>query len=64
LSLPVRSTTSWREEIEKYLLDVSRYLHLNPVRGAVLGQGTPARVPLEQLPGVRPGGENEIVFGQ
>jgi hypothetical protein len=26
---------------EKYLLEVSRYLHLNPVRGVVLGQGTP-----------------------
>ena len=24
-----------------YLLKVSRYLHLNPVRGTVLGQGTP-----------------------
>jgi hypothetical protein len=28
-------------EAEKYLLEVSRYLHLNPVRGVVLGQGTP-----------------------
>ena len=28
-------------EAEKYLLEVSRYLHLNPVRGLVLGQGTP-----------------------
>jgi putative transposase len=28
-------------EAEKYLLEVSRYLHLNPVRGMVLGQGTP-----------------------
>ena len=28
-------------EAEKYLLEVSRYLHLNPVRGAVLGQGRP-----------------------
>ncbi len=28
-------------EAEKYLLEVSRYLHLNPVRGTVLGQGTP-----------------------
>ena len=28
-------------EAEKYLLEVSRYLHLNPVRGKVLGQGTP-----------------------
>jgi putative transposase len=27
-------------EAEKYLLEVSRYLHLNPVRGVVLGQGT------------------------
>jgi hypothetical protein len=26
---------------EKYLLEVSRYLHLNPVRGVVPGQGTP-----------------------
>src|SRR6266550_491595 len=26
-----------------YLLGLSRYLHLNPVRGKVLGQGTPAR---------------------
>jgi putative transposase len=26
-------------EAEKYLLEVSRYLHLNPVRGVVLGQG-------------------------
>jgi putative transposase len=25
----------------EYLLELSRYLHLNPVRGAVLGQGTP-----------------------
>jgi putative transposase len=45
---------------EKYLLEVSRYLHLNPVRGVVLGPGnangapeTSARVPLEQLPGLR-----------
>src|ERR1700732_3111235 len=29
-------------ETEKYLLEVSRYLHLNPVRGMVLGQGTPS----------------------
>jgi putative transposase len=29
-------------EAEKYLLEVSRYLHLNPVRGMVLGQGTPS----------------------
>ena len=28
-------------EAESYLLEVSRYLHLNPVRGVVLGQGTP-----------------------
>jgi putative transposase len=28
-------------EAEKHLLEVSRYLHLNPVRGMVLGQGTP-----------------------
>jgi putative transposase len=28
-------------EAEKYLLEVSRYLHLNPVRRAVLGQGMP-----------------------
>jgi putative transposase len=28
-------------EAVKYLLEVSRYLHLNPVRGVVLGQGTP-----------------------
>ena len=28
-------------EAEKYLLEVSRYLYLNPVRGVVLGQGTP-----------------------
>jgi len=28
-------------EAEKYLLEVSRYLHLNPVRGVALGQGTP-----------------------
>ncbi len=28
-------------EAEKYLLEVSRYLHLNPVKGVVLGQGTP-----------------------
>jgi putative transposase len=28
-------------EAEKYLLEVSRYLHLNPVCGVVLGQGTP-----------------------
>ncbi len=28
-------------EAEKYFLEVSRYLHLNPVRGEVLGQGTP-----------------------
>ena len=38
-------------EAEKFLLEVSRYLHLNPVRGMVLRQGTSARVPLEQLPG-------------
>src|SRR3984893_6867507 len=25
----------------EYLLELSRYLHLNPVRGAVLGRGTP-----------------------
>jgi putative transposase len=28
-------------EAEKYLLELSRYLHLNPVRGVVLGEGTP-----------------------
>jgi putative transposase len=28
-------------EAEKYLLEVSRYLHLNPVRGVMLSQGTP-----------------------
>ena len=28
-------------EAEKYLLEVSRYLHLNPVRGMMLGHGTP-----------------------
>ena len=28
-------------EAESYLLEVSRYLHLKPVRGATLGQGTP-----------------------
>jgi putative transposase len=28
-------------EAEKYLLEVSRYLHLNPVRGVALGRGTP-----------------------
>jgi putative transposase len=28
-------------EAEKYLLEVRRYLHINPVRGVVLGQGTP-----------------------
>jgi hypothetical protein len=28
-------------EAERYLLEVSRYLHLNPKRGVVLGQGTP-----------------------
>ncbi len=28
-------------EAESYLLEVSRYLHLNPVRGTTLGQGTP-----------------------
>ena len=28
-------------EAESYLLEVSRYLHLNPVRGMILGQGTP-----------------------
>ena len=28
-------------EAEKYLLEVSRYFHLNPVRGVVMGQGTP-----------------------
>jgi putative transposase len=28
-------------EADKYLLVVSRYLHLNPVRGKVLGDGTP-----------------------
>jgi putative transposase len=28
-------------EADKYLLEVSRYLHLNPVRGVALGQGTP-----------------------
>jgi len=28
-------------EAEKYLLEVSRYLHLNPVCGVVLGQGRP-----------------------
>jgi putative transposase len=28
-------------EADKYLLEVSRYLHLNPVRGKVLGDGTP-----------------------
>lgn len=28
-------------EAESYLLEVSRYLHLNPVRGVVLGRGTP-----------------------
>jgi putative transposase len=27
-------------EAEKYLLEVSRYLHLNPVRGSKLGEGT------------------------
>jgi hypothetical protein len=27
-------------EADKYLREVSRYLHLNPVRGVVLGQGT------------------------
>jgi putative transposase len=27
----------------EYLLGLSRYLHLNPVRGAVLGRGTPAQ---------------------
>jgi putative transposase len=36
-------------EAEKYLLEVSRYLHLNPVRGAVLGQGTP----MERRKGLR-----------
>ena len=29
-------------EAESYLLEVSRYLHLNPVRGVALGQGTPS----------------------
>jgi putative transposase len=28
-------------EAEKYLLEVSRYLHLNPVRGRALGEGQP-----------------------
>jgi len=28
-------------EADKYLLEVSRYLHLNPVRGLTLGQGSP-----------------------
>jgi len=28
-------------EAESYLLEVSRYLHLNPVRGLALGHGTP-----------------------
>ena len=28
----------------EYLLTLSRYLHLNPVRGAVLGKGTPAEL--------------------
>jgi hypothetical protein len=54
-------------EAEKYLLEVSRYLHLNPVRGVGLGQGAPetsARVPLEQLPGLRRLGENKILLGQ
>jgi len=34
-------------ETEKYLLEVSRYLHFNPVRGVVLGQGTPMRSGLQ-----------------
>ena len=55
-------------EAEKYLLEVSRYLHLNPVRGMVLGQGT-ASERRERLREYRwssyPGlGEKEIVLGQ
>jgi hypothetical protein len=34
---------------ENYLLEVSRYLHLNPVRGVMLGQGTP----IERREGLR-----------
>jgi hypothetical protein len=33
---------SFLVEEGEYLLGLSRYLHLNPVRGAVLGKGTPA----------------------
>jgi REP element-mobilizing transposase RayT len=34
---------SFLVEEGEYLLGLSRYLHLNPVRGAVLGAGTPAQ---------------------
>ena len=34
---------SFLVEDGEYLLGLSRYLHLNPVRGAVLGAGTPAQ---------------------
>jgi REP element-mobilizing transposase RayT len=34
---------SFLVEDGEYLLGLSRYLHLNPVRGAVLGRGTPAQ---------------------
>jgi putative transposase len=54
-------------EAEKYLLEVGRYLHLNPVRGVVLGQGRPIerRKRLREYRwssyrGLRRVGENEI----
>jgi putative transposase len=58
-------------EAEKYLLEVSRYLPLNPVRGKVLGQGTPMErrgllrdYRWSSYPGLRRVGEKEIVLGQ
>ena len=55
-------------EAEKYLLEVSRYLHLNPVREVVLGRGTAIerRERLREYrwsgyAGLRRVGENEIV---
>ena len=57
-------------EAEKYLLEVSRYLHLNPVRGVVLGQerqwsaGNVCASTAGAATGVRRVGENEILLGQ
>jgi hypothetical protein len=56
-------------EAKSHLLEVSRYLHLNPVCGVVLGQGTPIerRERLEAIAGAAIGlrwvGEHEIVLG-